>query len=40
MAGRHGTSTPAVNKLDADLSGGKFDKLLPHLKAAVFGVDN
>lgn len=41
MAGRHGTSTRAVNSLKAgELGGGKFDRLFPDLKVAIYGDDN
>ena len=41
MAGRHGTSTRAVNSLSAGtLDGGKFDRLFPDLKVAIYGDDN
>jgi hypothetical protein len=39
MAGRHGTSTRAVNNLDAAISGGKFNRLFPDLQVAVYGAD-
>ena len=41
MAGKHGTSTRAVNSLTAGaLGGGKFDRLFPTLKVAIYGADN
>jgi hypothetical protein len=41
MAGRHGLSTRAVNNLNlATLAGGKFDRLFPDLKVAVYGADS
>jgi hypothetical protein len=41
MAGLHGTSTRAVHSLTQDtLAGGKFDRLFPDLKVAVYGADS
>src|SRR5436190_3720278 len=40
MAGRHGLSTRAVGNLNQDtLAGGKFDRLFPELKVAIYGAD-